>query len=443
MTHTRREFIALAGAAVGTSIAGAAAWGATHRNGGPPAAAPTTAPEPGSTTTAGSAPAPAPTGPTVAPTSTTAVPRPPATGRVLVVVQLGGGNDGLNTLVPLQGRYHDARRTIGLPDDGLVPFPGTEGYGLHPAMKPLTALLAAGQVAAYEAIGYPHPNRSHFAALDDWWSATPGQSSTTGWLGRWLDATGAAGADPLRAVALGSGAPALLGDRSRPTVVLSPQAFTLHTPKGLTDQLARPVAAAGGDLAARYRTAVADATSAVATFAALKADAANDPAEPGGEGADGAIAKGLATAAQLVLHEPTTRVVQVAVGGFDTHAGQLATQERLLGDLAAGVSSFFAELTKAGQAERVLLVTVSEFGRRVAENGSGGTDHGKASVQFAAGPAVRGGLYGQADLGALDDGDLAPQLDVRSLYAAALTWLGGPVDEVLGGRYDTLGMLRS
>jgi uncharacterized protein (DUF1501 family) len=135
--------------------------------------------------------------------------------------------------------------------------------------------------------------------------------------------------------------------------------------------------------------------------------------------------------------------VHVTVGGFDTHAGQLATQEALLGDLALGISGFFDQVTAAGQVDRVLLMTVSEFGRRVHENGSGGTDHGKAGVQFVVGPSVTGGVYGTADLARLDDGDLAPDIDVRSLYTMALDWLGGPVEEVIGKRYDTLGVVRT
>ncbi len=436
MSSTRRQFLTLGGAALGAAAVGGAAYG-LGRSGADRSSAPPTSEVPPSippsTTSASTS-----TAPSVTAAATPAAPG----GRVLVVVQLGGGNDGLNTLVPLQGGYHDARPSLGLADDGLLPFPGTEAYGLHPALAPLRALLAAGQVAALEAIGYPHPDRSHFAAMDDWWSATPGRSSTTGWLGRWLDATSTGDDDPLRAVALGGGAPALIGDRSRPTVVLSPVAFRLQGPKGLGSSLPDMFGRGGdADVGARYRRAVADAAAAVATFSKLTAPAA-DGAEAG-EGADGDIARALGTAAQLVTEVPSTRLIQVGAGGFDTHAGQAATQQRLLADLAGGISSFFASLTASGAAERVLLVTVSEFGRRVHENGSGGTDHGKAGVSFVAGPAVRGGVYGAADLSRLDDGDLAPQIDVRQLYAAALGWLGGPVDEVLGSPYDALGVVRA
>ena len=432
---TRRSFLTGAGALVGMGGAASIVWLAPRDLDRAAITTTTGAPRSSSTTTD-------PTTTTTLPTSSSTAVAPVLPGahdRVLVVVQLGGGNDGLNTLVPTDGRYHDLRPTLAVADDGLVALPGTEAYGLNPAMAPLLPLLAAGQVAALAGIGYPHPTRSHFAALDDWWSGTPGAASTTGWLGRWLDHGGAT--DPLTAVALGSGAPALVGSHVRPTVVLSPAAFRARGPKGSKLPLtAVGPAIADTGAAARYRAAVADAGSAVDTFATLSS--AGDDAELGGEGSDGEITSGLATAAHLIAREPTTRIVQVAVGGFDTHAGQRVEQDRLLGDLAAGIASFFAALAEGGHDQRVLLVTVSEFGRRAAENGSGGTDHGKAGVQFAVGPGVRGGLYGGLDLAHLDDGDVAAQIDVRSLYTDALTWLGGPVDGVLDRAYDDLSLLR-
>ena len=440
----RRRFLALAG---GASALGLLAACAPERRVASDASSTSVGRAP--TTSAVRAPtSSAP--PTTSPTSSTtsgapsAVPATPA-GRVLVVVQLSGGNDGLNTLVPLDGRYHDNRPTLGLTDADLLAVPGTAAYGLHPSLAPLKELLAAGQVAALEAIGYAHPNRSHFAALDDWWSATPGQSSTTGWLGRWLDATAGTDDDPLRAVALASNVPALTGTRVRPTVVASPQAFAFRPPRRadahLLDQL---TAVASGDdpIAAAYRASIGRAASAVRTFATLPATSGSAAPGTGDDPTAGEITRALVTAAELVNGHAPTRIVHVTAGGFDTHAGQLETQKTLLGDLALGIRTFFEQVTAAGQAERVLLMTVSEFGRRVHENGSGGTDHGKAGVQFVVGPSVNGGVFGRADLAQLDDGDLAPDIDVRSLYAMALDWLGGPTDEVLGRRYDALGVVR-
>jgi uncharacterized protein (DUF1501 family) len=354
---------------------------------------------------------------------------------MLVVVQLGGGNDGLNTVVPVDGRYHDARPTLAL-GEGLVPIPGTQSYGLHPALAPLQPLVAGGRVAAIQALGYQHPDRSHFAALDAWWSGTPGHVSTTGWLGRYLDVTAGADDDPLRAVSLGGGTPALAAEHVLPTVVFTPDAFVL-TPPRRTDGFALL------DAWATTATDAADARRAVEVFQELATAAASPtPGAPGNEGeVTGDISAALDVAARLLVAGKGAQVVYVNTSGFDTHANQAKTQERLLGDLAASIVHFEQTLAAAHLDDRVLLMTVSEFGRRVAENGSGGTDHGKAGVQFLVGPMVKGGVYGEPDLGALDDGDVAAQIDTRSLYTAALDWLGGPADEVLGGTFDALGVI--
>jgi uncharacterized protein (DUF1501 family) len=318
----------------------------------------------------------------------------------------------------------------------LVPIPGTQSYGLHPALAPLQPLLAAGHVAAIQALGYQHPDRSHFAALDAWWSGTPGHASTTGWLGRYLDATTGAGDDPLRAVSLGGGTPALAAEHVLPTVVFTPDAFVL-TPPRRTD--GTPLL----DAWATTATGAAEARRAVDVFQQLGTPAAPSAgAAPGSEGeVAGDITAALDVAARLLVNGTGAQVIYVNTSGFDTHANQAKTQERLLGDLATGIVRFEHTLTAARLDDRVLLMTVSEFGRRVAENGSGGTDHGKAGVQFLVGPKVNGGVYGEPNLGALDDGDVASQIDTRSLYTAAVDWLGGPADEVLDGTFDSLGVI--
>ena len=400
-------------------------------------AAPTTASTTASTTSSTDA-ASSTTAPTTPLTSLqTSVPVAPATSsvavgeRVLVVVQLSGGNDGLNTLVPLDGRYHSLRPTIGLADDTLLAIPGTDRYGLHPSLAPMQSMVSGGQVAAVASIAFPHPTRSHFTQLDDWWSATPGMPSTTGWLGRYLDVTGGTASTPLRAVALGSGVPALLGTSSRATVVLSPKDFTFtstgQSKSGLLDAWKLMQGQRAGD-----------AIAAVDVFGQIKlATDANIAAD--GEG--GNLSKLLATAAELIISGHGARVIHISGGGFDTHSGQLARQAVLLDDLAKGIKHFSERLAAAGMADKALVMTTSEFGRRAMENGSGGTDHGKAGVQFLIGPMVKGGLVGATDLGSLDDGDIKPTIDVRSLYSTALDWLNGPTEQILMGRFDSLGVL--
>ena len=370
--------------------------------------------------------------------STTSTTSPGALGEhVLVVVQLSGGNDALNTLVPLDGRYHDARPSLAVADGSLVAMTGTTTYGLHPSFASWKPLLAAGQIAALAGIGFEHPDRSHFVALADWWAGADDRPGGAGWLGRYLDTTVAGHDSPLRAVSLGGGTPALSAEHSVATVVNDVSGFALRAPRA-ADRSSLVRAWAG------LSPAYADAADAVDTFQHLAGGApASDggPVAKGGGGREGELVDLLAAAAALVHDESAVGVIQVVGGGFDTHAAQADTQTRLLKDLADGVAGFFSTLAGTGDAERVLLVTVSEFGRRVAENGSGGTDHGKAGVQFVVGPAVKGGVYGQYDLGALDDGDLSARVDPGSLYTLALDWLGAPVEEILGRRFDPLGVI--
>jgi uncharacterized protein (DUF1501 family) len=366
-------------------------------------------------------------------------------GRVLVVVQLGGGNDGLNTLVPSAGRYRDARPTLAVPEAKLVAI-HAEGYSLHPALASLAARWDAGQIAAVQGLGLSTQSRSHFKAMDTWWAGTDKGASTTGWLGRWLDATEGATPNPLRAVSLGTGAPALVGTRSLPTVVLSPRDFTVRTPRGTDAKaitqafLATAQPLSPGLYLPAAQQAVPDALDAVDAFARLRPASAAEGATTAY--APETVTSLLESAAGLIDLDIGTQVVLVGVNGFDTHADQLDRHDELWRDVAGGIDAFLTRVQTDGNADRVLVVTTSEFGRRVAENASGGTDHGLASVQFVAGAKVRGGrVVGDLGIDRLVDGDLPITVDTRSLYAIALSWLGGPVDPVLGGRFDTFDLV--
>jgi|SRR5581483_449095 len=407
---TRRQFLGLSG---GAAVTGAAAWMGLLRD-----HAPSRGPTP-----------------------------PGADDHVLVVVQLSGGNDALNTVVPLDGRYHDLRPTLGLDDSTLVPLAGESTVGLHPALAPLVPLWEAGQLAIVPDVGFASDSRSHFESLDVWWSASPDHTEQTGWLGRWLDATDLASDNPLVAIALGGGAvPALRSTRSQATAVNDLAGFDLKVPPGsdrdqLTDAFAATASPAVSEsLLAQAQRSVTSALRAVDVLASTQSNVPVEGDDPDAAAA-GPVAAGLAAAAKLIDLNLGTRVILVAAGGFDTHANQAATHQRLLDDLATGVSSFFTTLGQRGHAERVLLLTTSEFGRRAAENGSGGTDHGHGGVQFLAGPGARGGLHGTVDVAHLADGDLPAAVDARTLYAAALSWLGGPTSELLAGHRDDLGLL--
>lgn len=373
-----------------------------------------------------------------------------AGSRILVVVQEGGGNDGLNTVVPVTGRYHDLRPTLGLADDTLVALNGQTGYGLHPSLKQLAPLWAAKQLAVVQGVGYPDNSRSHFQALDSWWSATPGTASTTGWLGRWLDAT-SNGSDPLRAVSIGGPNPALRATRAPSTAITDPAGFALATPPGVRPdaltaaflRCASPVA--GGGLRATAQRAVSTAVRVMDRLddADLERALPAAPADAGaGEYVAGDVTSGLQVAANLIAANLGTQVIVVNAGGFDTHANQAATHRALLADLGGGIARFQQAITRSGHAARVLLLTTSEFGRRARENGSG-TDHGNGGTHLLVGGGVKASVVGSPDLARLDpQGDVTAGIDVRSLYAVGLRWLGGPVNEVLVRSYDTYGLLR-
>lgn len=386
---------------------------------------------------------------------------PGRSGRVLVVVQMGGGNDALNTLVPAaDGRYRDARPNVAVPETDLLALPGTTDVALHPSLAPLVPRWESGQIAALQGVGFLSQTRSHFAASDTWWSASG--DPTTGWLGRWLDATADPDAppDPLRAVALGGGAQALIAERSLSTFVRDPGAFRLLAtgaadPQAVVEAFQAtaepvsgdPLVAAAQDAVPATLEAVELLTGVAEDRAAAEQAAGTDGGVAVGEGARGygtPITDLLATAAGIIELDVGTQVIVVGVDGFDTHADQPARHAALLSDVAGGITGFLDGMEAAGRAEDVLVVTTSEFGRRVAENGSLGTDHGSGGSQLLAGPMVAGQIVGDVDLGALIDGDLVNEIDARSLYAVGLDWLGGAdAAEILDEDPDRYGLLRT
>jgi uncharacterized protein (DUF1501 family) len=423
-TITRRHFLALTGGVVLAGCAG----GRTDTGGGPAAT---------------STDASVPTVPSSVPTTVTTIDAAPEAvpdGRVLVVVELAGGNDAVNTLVPLAGPsvapYRTSRPTLALPESELVPF--ADSVALHPALAPLTALT--DRMATIAGIGFADPDRSHFVSFDRWWRADQLEQST-GWLGRWLDTLPDDAVAPLGAVAVGRGSPVLRAGSASSTTIADAASFSL--PAGIDGsdlasfgggQPADPVLAAAG-------RAWGATSAAVAEFAPLAAASVDSAPSEYGVPATTGFQQGLALAAEIVTGDVGSRVVVVSVSGFDTHSVQLDTHEALLADLAAGISNFWRTMDDAGTADRVLMFTQSEFGRRVAENGSAGTDHGAAGVSFVLGDGIRTGVHGALDLTALRNGDVQPVHDPRGLFTAALDWLGGDVERVLGERDDSLDLL--
>ena len=431
---SRRHFLRLgAGTVVVLGLGACASDGATSSSSGPipppRSTGPTATTTPASTTSVPGTTAS--TIPTAQPTGLTAA------GRRLVIVQMNGGNDGLNTVVPLDGRYHDARPTLGLADDQLVALTGTSEVGLHPSLAPLTTLWEAGQLAVVQGVGFANPNRSHFVSLDRWWRAD--EVTAPGWLGRVLDGLRYEPA-ALYATSLGTGAPLLSGAVRQPASIAAPAGFRFDgvdavAVRALSDPSSSQALMAAAQHA--YARAVDSVTDFASVLAAAHGDGGADDEREGGA----TLAGGLALAAELLSADIGTEIVVVSASGFDTHSNQAPTQKALLADLAKGLTEFDAAMKAAGI--DALVLSTSEFGRRVQENGSGGTDHGAGNVSFLVGQGVEGGLYGATDLADQLDGDVRPVIDPRTLYTACLDWIGADPTAVLGRRYDEVRLLAS
>lgn len=358
---------------------------------------------------------------------------PSSAARRLIVVQLGGGNDGLNTLVPYRNDlYYKARPTLALKEsEGLLPL-GDE-LALHPAMKGLKGLFDQGQVAICNAVGYPNPDRSHFRSMDIWQTGSGSeQLLSTGWLGRYLDSTCGPGAPAYQALEIDDTLSlALKGAQRNGLALKNPGKFHQLTQSRYLNALSQEKAAApaGSELDYLYKTLAETASSA--DYLYDKSKVHNSTATyPNTE-----FGKNLKTTAELIGSGVESRVYYLALSGFDTHVRQHEQQGRLLGELSDGLAALAADLQKSNEWNNTLVMVFSEFGRRVGQNASNGTDHGTANNVFLLSGALRkAGLLNQpASLADLDQGDLRYQLDFRSLYASILTdWLGADDQLVLG-----------
>jgi uncharacterized protein (DUF1501 family) len=352
--------------------------------------------------------------------------------RVLVVVQLDGGNDALNTVVPLAGpAYEKLRPTLKLPKKNLLRV--SDALGLHPSLRPLDKLLQAGRLAVVPGVGYPNPNRSHFQSMAIWHTARldPEERKGYGWLGRALDPRGGT------AYAVGPTVPPALRGRRSAAVALGRVEDVLLADPASARQALGPETP--NELLAFVRRQAVDAHAAADKLARLAG---------GGDGglypASG-LGERLRLVARLLKADVGARVFYTVQGGYDTHAAQAFAHANLLAELAAAVAAFFDDLQAVKLAERVTLLTFSEFGRTIKENGSAGTDHGTAGAVFVAGPAVRGGAAGALpSLTDLDRGEPKMTTDFRGVYAAVLEdWLGVPSADVLGGAFEPAPLFRA
>ncbi|MCW5765885.1 MAG: DUF1501 domain-containing protein [Phycisphaeraceae bacterium] len=379
--------------------------------------------------------------------------------RILVVIQLGGGNDGLNTVVPYgEAAYYKARPAIGIPENKVVKL-SKSPVGLHPALAPLADMYNDGQMSVVQGTGYPNPNRSHFKSMDIWHTADT-TATGDGWLGKYFDAEccgfgkgegGRPEPNPQAGIAIGREAPlAMKGRMVTPLAFESADLFRWtggDVSRDLTpayDQITRREAAGTG--------ADPESNAAFLTRTALDAQVSSDTirravaARPRSAYPQSELARQLQMVASMIHAKLSTRVYYVSMGGFDTHAGQGGEQGRhaqLLGQFAAAVKAFYADLKLQGNAERVMTMSFSEFGRRVGQNASNGTDHGTAAPMFLFGPMVKPGVLTQhPSLTDLDQGDLRYNTDFRSVYAGVLEqWMKADSKKILEGTFNPLGVL--
>jgi uncharacterized protein (DUF1501 family) len=364
---------------------------------------------------------------------------------ILVIVTLYGGNDGLSTVIPYaDNAYHDARPELAYSPSEVLPLDAQVGF--NPAMSGLSQLWSEHKLAIVRGVSYPKPDRSHFRSMDIWQTASPKEPVGTGWIGRWLDATGD---DPMRAINIGAVLPlmavgekqaasALAGDSSP----VSTQVSESLTALGADDPHDSPAMSA---VCSAYRStrAFGDAISPVLGNAAPTVSI--DPLA-GGLTFTGASTTGpnplserLDVVSKCVKAGLPTRVYMVALGGFDTHADERGTQESLLQVLDRGLTAFLRDMSTDRHGRNVVVMVYSEFGRRVVANASHGTDHGTAGPVFIAGVPVKGGFYGEEpSLTDLDDGDLKGGVDFRDVYHELLTKTVGadPEPSVGTGRND-------
>jgi len=352
--------------------------------------------------------------------------------RLLVVVEMKGGNDGLNTVVPYaDDAYYELRPRLALARDTVLQLDARTG--LHPALEPLMPLWQAGELAVVQGVGYPDPNLSHFRSIEIWDTASRSdQYLASGWLARAFDADPAPPGFAADGVAVGSLDMGPLAGATRAIVLNDPDQFLRQA------RLVRPPEGRSANPALEHILRVeADIAQAARR---LSADVPLRTAFP-----EGAFGKAVRTAAQLAANRGGVAAIKLSLDGFDTHQDQPARQQRLLAELAAGLAALKNALVEIGRWDSTLLITYTEFGRRPRENASQGTDHGTANAQFVVGGRVRGGLYGAApDFGALVGGNLPFAVDFRSLYGTALDrWWGVDAARVLGQRFPTLELLRA
>jgi uncharacterized protein (DUF1501 family) len=370
--------------------------------------------------------------------------------RALVVLQLSGGNDCLDTVVPYtNGLYYDFRPTVNIAAEDVLPI--DDAFGFHPSMGPIKHLWDAGKVAIINGIGYPRPDRSHFRSMDIWHTAEPEKIGKEGWLGRAIRTLDPQGANVLTGINFGRGLPRALGCRGVPvasvgnleTYGLYPDLQEEHSRQLALQTFTRMYGGAAG------KDAVMSFLGQTASDALKGADILRTaPAKYASTVTydSNALAQNLKSMAQVMFADLGTRIYYTQHGSFDTHSGELATHAKLWQEVAGAVGTFMDDLQEHGREDDAIVLIFSEFGRRIRDNGSG-TDHGSGGVAFVIGNAVRGGMYGEypsLKLEAQLEGDLHFNNDFRCTYATLLEqWLGLEPTPIVNGQFEQFACIKT
>jgi uncharacterized protein (DUF1501 family) len=375
----------------------------------------------------------------------------PASGKTLVIIQLSGGNDGLNTVVPFRNDiYYRERPTLAIPRDKVLAM--NDEIGFNPALESLKSLYDDGLVTVINNVGYPNPDRSHFRSMDIWQTASDAdQYLQTGWLGRYLDANcaGSSSCQPHRAIEVDDTLSlALKGNQVNGLAVLDPKKLYNQTRSGLVENLATVKPAHQHDnVGYLYKTLAETVSSAEYVYDKSKQSGAGAMHTTTGTYPTSELGNRLKTVSQLIQSGVSTSVYYISISGFDTHINQPGQQERLLRQYGDAVKAFMGDMNASNRLNDVLLMTFSEFGRRVKQNASNGTDHGTANNVFLVGGGLPTGMqqrvFNEApNLTNLDEGDLKYTVDFRTIYATLLrNWLKTDDVAILGRKFDTLGFI--
>lgn len=364
------------------------------------------------------------------------------TGKVLVVLQLSGGNDGLNTIIPVRNDiYYQNRPLLGIKREETLTL--TDEVGLNPSFKGIKELYDQGYVSILNSVGYPEPNRSHFRSMDIWQTGSRSDELlTTGWLGRYLDTTcDNCNTQNTRAVELDDSLSlSMKGKMRKALAVRDVDQFYKASKDPYFSELNTTHAKEHEAQLATYLYKTLGETISSAAYirqqTKLYTTAQSYP--------NTAIGNRMKTIAQLINSGANTKVYYVSHGSFDTHVNQRGQQERLFSQLDDALVAFVADLKAANRFNDVLLMSFSEFGRRVGQNASQGTDHGTAGNMFVMGGALKkAGLYNEMpDLTDLDEGDIKYRIDFKQVYATVLDkWLDIPSQKILGKKYEQLGFI--